>query len=156
MTRGMTPITKNIIVVDAYGNTVGTTYPKRARGLLKKGRAVSVDEHTIRLTGISPSGNKKGEVSMTVKETLLDAIDRMSETQMQSLLVLLNSFNAENTPEITLPVTSETRYDPRIEMTQTLKEQIDALAKDGYNSPYAADVLKELKDMLNMLLRVQA
>ena len=42
-------MTKNIIVTDINGNVTGTTYPKRARGLIKSGRATEVDEHTIRL-----------------------------------------------------------------------------------------------------------
>ena len=43
----MTPIEKNVIVVDEQGNEYEATYPKRARGLVKNGRARFVDEHTI-------------------------------------------------------------------------------------------------------------
>ena len=32
---------KNIIVVDEQGNEIGATYPKRAKGLVKKGRRAS-------------------------------------------------------------------------------------------------------------------
>ena len=42
-------MTKNIIVTDLNGNVTGTTYPKRARGLIKSGRAIEVDEQTIQL-----------------------------------------------------------------------------------------------------------
>jgi len=61
--QGKTPITKNeafsylsseevrpiktISVVDIYGNQYEPTYPKRAKGLVKKGRAHFVDERTI-------------------------------------------------------------------------------------------------------------
>ena len=38
---------KNITVLDMQGNVCGATYPKRARGLVKKGRARFVDEKTI-------------------------------------------------------------------------------------------------------------
>ena len=38
---------KNIIVVDEQGNQYEATYPKRAKGLVKNGRARFVDEHTI-------------------------------------------------------------------------------------------------------------
>ena len=38
---------KNIIVVDEQGHEYGATYPKRAKGLVKNGRARFVDEHTI-------------------------------------------------------------------------------------------------------------
>ena len=47
MTRGMTPIEKNIRVIDAAGNQYEATYPKRAKGLVKNGRARFIDEHTL-------------------------------------------------------------------------------------------------------------
>ena len=40
---------KNVMVQDAAGQIIGSTYPKRAKGLLKSGRAVLVDDHTIQL-----------------------------------------------------------------------------------------------------------
>ena len=45
--RGMTPIEKNIIVVDESGNNLGRTWPKRAEGLIKKGRARRLDPATV-------------------------------------------------------------------------------------------------------------
>ncbi len=39
-----------ISVVDAFGNVYQSTYPKRAKGLVRKGRARFVDEKTICLT----------------------------------------------------------------------------------------------------------
>ena len=38
---------KNVVVVDEYGNRIGLTYPKRAKGLVKKGRARYADASTI-------------------------------------------------------------------------------------------------------------
>lgn len=43
----MTPMTKNIEVVDEQGNVYGATYPKRAKGLVKNGRARFVGENRI-------------------------------------------------------------------------------------------------------------
>jgi len=43
----MTPIEKNIRVVDEQGNELEATYPKRAKGLVKNGRARFIDENTI-------------------------------------------------------------------------------------------------------------
>ena len=43
----MTPIAKSIIVLDEQGNEYEATYPKRAKGLVKSGRARFVDEKTI-------------------------------------------------------------------------------------------------------------
>ncbi len=40
--KGEKPIEKNVIVTDESNNPVGSTYPKRARGLVKNGRAVYV------------------------------------------------------------------------------------------------------------------
>ena len=38
---------KNVVVLDEQGKKIGMTYPKRARGLVKKGRARCVDACTI-------------------------------------------------------------------------------------------------------------
>ena len=43
----MIPIEKNIVVVDEHGNEYEATYPKRAKGLVKNGRARFIDENTI-------------------------------------------------------------------------------------------------------------
>lgn len=45
--RGRIPITKNIFVVDEQGNEYEATYPKRARGLVKNGRARFLSENKI-------------------------------------------------------------------------------------------------------------
>lgn len=41
--QGMTPIEKNVTVLDNNGYVIGSTYPKRAKGLVKKGRAEYAD-----------------------------------------------------------------------------------------------------------------
>ena len=45
--KGVTPIEKNVIVIDEQGNEYEATYPKRAKGLVKSGRARFVDENKI-------------------------------------------------------------------------------------------------------------
>ena len=45
----MIPIEKNIIVSDVNGRRIGATYPKRAKGLVKNGRAEFISDHEIRL-----------------------------------------------------------------------------------------------------------
>ena len=45
--KGVTPIEKNVIVVDEQGNEYEATYPKRAKGLVKNGRARFVGENKI-------------------------------------------------------------------------------------------------------------
>jgi hypothetical protein len=41
------PMEKNVTVLDEQGRNYGATWPKRAEGLVKKGRARYVDERTI-------------------------------------------------------------------------------------------------------------
>ena len=47
--KGEKPMIKNVIVTDEFGNKQGLTYPKRAKGLIKQGRAEFVGENKIRL-----------------------------------------------------------------------------------------------------------
>ena len=47
-TEGM----KTVIVIDEQGNKLESTYPKRAKGLIKNGRARVVDENTICLVDL--------------------------------------------------------------------------------------------------------
>ncbi len=44
---GVTPIEKNIKVVDEHGSSLEPTWPKRARGLVKSGRARFISDDTI-------------------------------------------------------------------------------------------------------------
>lgn len=83
-TRGMTPIEKNIIVVDASGNTIGFTYPKRAKGLIKKGRARLTGENQICL--VCPPDVTAACAAPDIKEEVF----HMSET------ALSNASNASN------------------------------------------------------------
>lgn len=71
----MTPIVKNIVVVDEFGNEYEATYPKRAKGLVKNGRARFIDENTIclacppviKLEDNDMSENKKVDVNVKVE-----------------------------------------------------------------------------------------
>jgi hypothetical protein len=55
MTRGRTPIEKNVIVVDERGNEYEATYPKRAKGLVKNGRARFIGDSKICLLARPPN-----------------------------------------------------------------------------------------------------
>ena len=63
ITKGEIPITKNIRVIDEQGNEHEATYPKRAKGLVKNGRARFVDENTICLA--CPPDTNLEETKMT-------------------------------------------------------------------------------------------
>ena len=65
----MTPIEKNVIVVDELGNEYEATYPKRAKGLVKNGRARFIDDNTICLACPPHTELEEATVSSTTKTT---------------------------------------------------------------------------------------
>ena len=80
----MTPIEKNIIVVDEQGKTYEATYPKRAKGLVKNGRARFIDENKICL--LCPPNTKLEDNDMSNTENfsieyILKQIDALQGTQ---------------------------------------------------------------------------
>ena len=64
----MTPIEKNVIVVDEQGNILEATYPKRAKGLVKKGRARFISERMICLACPLEKFIEETEMEKTKKE----------------------------------------------------------------------------------------
>ena len=77
--KGMIPIEKNISVIDENGNEYEATYPKRAKGLVKKGRARFVDDNTICLAcppditeDTKMSDNKNVNVNANANEETLN------------------------------------------------------------------------------------
>ncbi len=75
--KGMTPIEKNVIVVDEQGNTYEATYPKRAKGLVKNGRARFVDETTICLA--CPPNEKTEDNIMSENKKQQEVINNQPE-----------------------------------------------------------------------------
>lgn len=65
---------KNMIVIDENGLEIGRTYPKRAKGLVKNGRAEYVDERTIRLYENCPTVILQEEIK-TMNTILFNARD---------------------------------------------------------------------------------
>ena len=91
----MTPIEKNIIVVDEQGNVYEATYPKRAMGLVKNGRARFIEENKICLLcppEIEMEDNKMSE-NKKVNENVevnSQAVASESKTQVDVLVDMLN------------------------------------------------------------------
>lgn len=67
-------MTKNVSVIDENGIVTGSTYPKRASGLVKKGRARWIDADTICLCA-----PKKEEKQMNLYEVFDNQISKMQE-----------------------------------------------------------------------------
>ncbi len=70
----MTNNLQTVTVIDNNGEKVGTTYPKRARGLCKKGRATFVTDNVIRLTD-SPMCNFNNSNYDYTEELPMDSIN---------------------------------------------------------------------------------
>ncbi|MDR0935265.1 MAG: hypothetical protein LBM98_01120 [Oscillospiraceae bacterium] len=64
----MTPIAKNVIVSDELGNEYEATYPKRAKGLVKNGRARFIDSTHIVLA-CPPDTLKTEDITMSENTT---------------------------------------------------------------------------------------
>lgn len=69
--KGMTPIEKNVVVVDSQGNILEATYPKRAKGLVKNGRARFIDENKICLA-CPPKNLEENQMTYTEKDFIID------------------------------------------------------------------------------------
>lgn len=75
-------MTKNITVIDENGNILERTYPKRANGLVKKGRAQWIGDSSIRLC---PSLCKEeNEMANNIYEVLDNQISKMQD-QLQDV-----------------------------------------------------------------------
>lgn len=70
------PMTNNqtVVVITKYGEVVGKTYPKRAAGLVKKGRAEFLSEYVIRLKDFCPT-EKSEEINMDINNINEKAIN---------------------------------------------------------------------------------
>ncbi|MBR2474305.1 MAG: hypothetical protein IKB51_04685 [Clostridia bacterium] len=84
----MTPIEKNIVVVDEQGNILEATYPKRASGLVKKGRARFISENMICLA-CPPEKMEENKMSNT-------------QNKFENLEILIDKYVGEHTTESTL------------------------------------------------------
>ena len=84
----MTPIEKNVIVVDEQGNIFEATYPKRAKGLVKKGRARFISESMICLA-CPPRKMEENEMSNT-------------QNKFDNLEILIDKYVSEQAEETTL------------------------------------------------------
>lgn len=81
MTKGKIPIQKNITVVDEQGNIYEATYPKRARGLVKNGRARFISEDTICLA--CPPGILEEQMSDTNNDLSIKKVSTAEVTDSE-------------------------------------------------------------------------
>ena len=80
-------MTKNITVLDENGNIVGTTFEKRAKGLIKKGRAHFVSDNEICLVPSADfsEDNMNEELTMGYVLAKIDEIAKTTDYISQSI-----------------------------------------------------------------------
>ncbi|MGN1116589.1 MAG: hypothetical protein ACI4TH_08475 [Candidatus Ornithomonoglobus sp.] len=71
-------MTKNITVIDENGNIVGSTYPKRADGLVKKGRARWISDTAVCLRAVEKE-SEANEMAVNIYEVFDNQISKMQE-----------------------------------------------------------------------------
>lgn len=78
---------KMIKVIDSFGNLLQETYEKRARGLVKKGRAYFIDVHTICLIR---QMKEKTMDTLTIQDIMdrLDTITKDKEHIKEAMLLM--------------------------------------------------------------------
>ncbi len=89
--RGMTPMTKNIIVVDSQGKKYGTTYLKRAKGLVKQGRARFLTQNMLCLA-CPPNQNLEDYI---MSEQTINNITAETESNIIEDSVAENKYSIE-------------------------------------------------------------
>ncbi len=92
-------MTKNVTVLDENGNTLGTTFEKRAAGLIKKGRARRVSDTEICLAPSANITEEKMNEELTMSY-LLAKIDEIAKN---------TDYLSESFEEIGAPSTDPTK-----------------------------------------------
>lgn len=90
----MENITNKVTVLDGDGNIIGETYPKRAKGLIKAGRARYIDEATVCLTPTAPCPRNDTEVNMNDNKNINSS--ETKELNMSYLLSRIEEIAAQN------------------------------------------------------------
>lgn len=126
----MTPIEKNVIVVDEFGNKYEATYPKRAKGLVKNGRARFINENKICLLCLPNMKAKDNNMSENKKVDTVNNISTNNEI----------SKNISNNTTID-SINTESKQQP---LDMTVAYLLDKLEVISTNYDYVNDAISEL------------
>ncbi|MBP0985058.1 MAG: hypothetical protein J6A19_15170 [Oscillospiraceae bacterium] len=75
---------RTVVVLSQDGEQAGLTYPRRAAGLVKKGRARFVNDNTIRLNSVSDASNTEDiKMDNNINNTLNETKAPVQETPVQ-------------------------------------------------------------------------
>ena len=87
MTKNNSNGHQTVTVISQDGENIGLTYPRRAAGLVKKGRARYVNDNTIRLNSVS-------DVTTSTEDIKMDNINTLNETKTPEQPINRLYFNA--------------------------------------------------------------
>ena len=157
----MIPIEKNIIVVDEKGNEYEATYPKRAKGLVKNGRAHYIEENKICL--LHPPDLKSEDNNMSNNKNTenfsIDYILKQIEKVQSQFLDLKNTVNnigcvedSDRTGEENTTVHEEVAIKKIAALTEVFHHREESLQKllELYSKMY--DDLTDKKPLKNKAL----
>ena len=154
----MIPIEKNIIVVDDKGNEYEATYPKRAKGLVKNGRAHYIEENKICL--LCPPSTKLEDNNMSNTENFsIEYILKQIEKVQSQFLDLKNTVNnigcvedSDRTGEENTTVHEEVAIKKIAALTEVFHHREESLQKllELYSKMY--DDLTDKKPLKNKAL----
>lgn len=116
---------KNIIVIDKNGNTVGSTYKRRADGLVKKGRAQFIGDTAIMLC--TSKNDNKNEVEV-MANSIYDVFDNQVSKMQEHLN---NSGSEEQTAEVRIQILKSMEEFRKLEhkdkVVELVREQLTAM-----------------------------
>lgn len=123
----MTPITKNVDVIDEQGNKYEATYPKRAKGLVKKGRARFVNDKTICLA--CPPKNILEDITMNNDSNQNKDMQEQAKVAVEAFNTLKEEYSKQNpTEKLTMNYVLE-QIEKISSQTEYLNNTIQGLSK---------------------------
>ena len=125
-TKGATPIEKNVIVVDEQGKVYEATYPKRAKGLVKNGRARFVAENKICLA--CPPNEYLEDKNMSENTNKTNSNTVLTEKEIFDQIVLLQSQLIDNS-STSLHRLGDALSDARGEADAMTDDQVSEICK---------------------------
>lgn len=108
MTKGKIPIQKNITVIDEQGNIYETTYPKRAKGLVKNGRARFISEDTICLA--CPPEILEEHMSDTNLDLSIEKVSKAADNSEETKTFRSDKFSMDYVLEQIEKISSQTEH----------------------------------------------
>ncbi|HIT86182.1 MAG TPA: hypothetical protein IAA60_09825 [Candidatus Ornithomonoglobus intestinigallinarum] len=156
---------KNITVIGENGDILYSTYPKRAAGLIKKGRARRISDTAVRLCA-PPAASAENAGGIINKEDDAMNIYELFDNQLSKMQEQLRDDQSENAAkvrtEILKTLDSLKKREQADRVIDVVKEQLDALNAslkndDAPENAAAREVTRQkILNVLEMLPHMEA